>query len=52
MKDSLLSRNMSEHEMRLVAAFFGDIKSYFVEIGANDPREHHGISGRPGGPAS
>ena len=25
--------------MRLVAAFFGDIKGYFVEVGANDPRE-------------
>jgi FkbM family methyltransferase len=23
--------------MRLVAAFFGDIKGYFVEVGANDP---------------
>lgn len=25
--------------MRLVAAFFGDTKGYFVEVGANDPRE-------------
>ena len=25
--------------MRLVAAFFGNIKGYFVEVGANDPRE-------------
>jgi FkbM family methyltransferase len=24
--------------MRLVAAFFGDIKGYYVEVGANDPR--------------
>ena len=24
--------------MRLVAAFFGDIKGYFVEVGANEPR--------------
>ena len=25
--------------MRLVAAFFGDIKGFFVEVGANDPHE-------------
>ena len=25
--------------MRLVAAFFGDIKGFFVEVGANDARE-------------
>jgi FkbM family methyltransferase len=25
--------------MRLVAAFFGNITGYFVEVGANDPRE-------------
>jgi FkbM family methyltransferase len=25
--------------MRLVAAFFGDAKGFFVEVGANDPRE-------------
>ncbi len=25
--------------MRLVAAFFGNTKGYFVEVGANDPRE-------------
>ncbi|HKA77379.1 MAG TPA: FkbM family methyltransferase [Pseudolabrys sp.] len=30
---------MSDHEMRLVAAFFGNIKGYFVEVGANDPCE-------------
>ena len=39
MKDPLLSRATSDHEMRLVSAFFGDIKGYFVEVGANDPRE-------------
>ena len=25
--------------MRLIAAFFGDIKGFFVEVGANEPRE-------------
>jgi hypothetical protein len=25
--------------MRLVGAFFGDIKGYFVEVGAKEPRE-------------
>lgn len=25
-------------EMQMVAAFFGDIKGYFVEVGANEPR--------------
>lgn len=39
MKESLLAREVSEHEMRLVAAFFGSVKGYFVEVGANDPRE-------------
>ena len=39
MKNSSLSRNASDHEVRLVAAFFGNIKGYFVEVGANDPRE-------------
>jgi len=34
-----LSRVPPDHEMRLVAAFFGDIKGFFVEVGANDPRE-------------
>jgi FkbM family methyltransferase len=34
-----LARRTSDHEMRLVAAFFGNIKGYFVEVGANDPRE-------------
>jgi hypothetical protein len=38
-KDSPLSRDASDHEMRLVAAFFGNIKVYFVGVGANDPRE-------------
>ena len=39
MKDSRLSGTTSDHEMRLVAAFFGNMKGYFVEVGANDPRE-------------
>ena len=34
-----MSRVPPDHEMRLVAAFFGDIKGFFVEVGANDPRE-------------
>jgi FkbM family methyltransferase len=38
-KESVLSREISDHEIRLIAAFFGDIKGYFVEVGANDPRE-------------
>jgi hypothetical protein len=38
-RDSLLSRYAFDHEMRLVAAFFGNIKGYFVEVGANDPQE-------------
>jgi len=29
----------SDHEMRLIAAFFGNRRGYFVEVGANDPRE-------------
>jgi len=28
-----------DHEMRLIAAFFGNRKGYFVEVGANEPRE-------------
>jgi FkbM family methyltransferase len=28
-----------DHEMRLIAAFFGGRKGYFVEVGANEPRE-------------
>jgi FkbM family methyltransferase len=28
----------SDHEMQLVAAFFGAAKGYFVEVGANEPR--------------
>ena len=39
MKDSPLPRNAADHEMQLVAAFFGNMKGYFVEVGANDPRE-------------
>ncbi|HEY2419137.1 MAG TPA: FkbM family methyltransferase [Steroidobacteraceae bacterium] len=27
----------SDHEMRLVAAFFGNRRGYFVEVGANEP---------------
>ena len=27
-----------DHEMRLIAAFFGNRKCYFVEVGANEPR--------------
>ena len=27
----------SDHEMRLIAAFFGNRRGYFVEVGANDP---------------
>jgi hypothetical protein len=38
-KDSRLSGTTSDHEMRLVAAFFGNMKGYFAEVGANDPRE-------------
>src|SRR5262249_49005282 len=38
-KESLFSREISNHEMGLVSAFFGNIKGYFVEVGANDPRE-------------
>jgi FkbM family methyltransferase len=34
-----LPRYSSEQEMRLVAAFFGNAKGYFVEVGANDPQE-------------
>jgi FkbM family methyltransferase len=28
-----------DHEMRLIAAFFGGRKGYFVEVGANEPRK-------------
>ena len=28
-----------DREIRLVSAFFGDVKGYFVEVGANEPRE-------------
>jgi FkbM family methyltransferase len=34
-----LAREVADHEMQLVAAFFGNLKGYFVEVGANDPRE-------------
>ena len=39
MKDSHVSRGAPDHEMQLVRAFFGEIKGYFVEVGANEPRE-------------
>ena len=39
MKDSHLSRGAPDREMQLVRAFFGEIKGYFVEVGANEPRE-------------
>lgn len=39
MKNLLLSRSTPDHETRLVSAFLGDIKGYFVEVGANEPRE-------------
>jgi FkbM family methyltransferase len=38
-KVSSVLRDTSDHEMRLVGAFFGSDKGYFVEVGANDPRE-------------
>jgi FkbM family methyltransferase len=34
-----LARFSSDQETRLVAAFFGGTKGYFVEVGANDPQE-------------
>jgi FkbM family methyltransferase len=33
-----VSRVPTDHEMQLVAAFFGNVKGYFVEVGANEPR--------------
>jgi hypothetical protein len=47
-KDSLLSRHTSDHEMRLGAAFFGNSKGYFVEVGANDPQELANMACRAG----
>jgi FkbM family methyltransferase len=38
-KESALLRDTSDHEARLISTFFGNIKGYFVEVGANDPRE-------------
>jgi hypothetical protein len=29
---------LTDYEMRLIAAFFGNRKGYFVEVGANEPR--------------
>jgi FkbM family methyltransferase len=34
-----LARFSSDQETRLVAAFFGNTKGYYVEVGANEPRE-------------
>ncbi len=34
-----MTRVPSDHEMRLIATFFGNRKGYFVEVGANDPHE-------------
>jgi FkbM family methyltransferase len=36
-KDPSLVRNAIDREMRLVGAFFGRDKGYFVEVGANNP---------------
>jgi FkbM family methyltransferase len=33
-----VARVPPDHEMRLIAAFFGGRKGYFVEVGANEPR--------------
>jgi FkbM family methyltransferase len=33
-----MTRHPPGHETRLIAAFFGNRKGYFVEVGANDPR--------------
>ncbi len=33
-----MARVPPDHETQLIAAFFGDRKSYFVEVGANEPR--------------
>lgn len=38
MKDAPLTGIPLDPEMRMVAAFFGDRKGYFVEVGANEPR--------------
>jgi len=38
-KEPLLPKGGSDHEMQLIVAFFGNIKGYFVEVGANEPRE-------------
>jgi FkbM family methyltransferase len=39
LKDSHVSRGAPDHEMQLVRAFFGEIKGYFVEVGASGRRE-------------
>ena len=33
-----MARVPPDHEMRLIAAFFGPRRGYFVEVGANEPR--------------
>ncbi len=38
MKDAHLAGVSLDPEMQMVAAFFGDRKGYFVEVGANEPR--------------
>ncbi len=34
-----MARVPPDHETRLIAAFFGGCQGYFVEVGANEPRE-------------
>ena len=34
-----MARVPPDQEMRLIAVFFGNRKGYFVEVGANEPRE-------------
>ena len=38
MKDVSVTGAPLDPEMQMVAAFFGDTKGYFVEVGANEPR--------------
>ena len=38
MKDVSVTGVPLDPEMQMVAAFFGDSKGYFVEVGANEPR--------------
>ena len=39
MKASFVANAPSDHEMQLIAAFFGKRGGYFVEVGANEPQE-------------